>query len=101
MADDFDTFNKDSDDYTSDTTDSFDRAELEDVKAQIVSVLAHPEAQDGLYFRNFQDLHEEDERPPVEADQVTILDALMELIGEGRVKVEDEQKEVIFHLARN
>lgn len=71
------------------------------VKNQIIEALTHPEAQDGLYFRNFQNLHEEDERPAVEGDQVLVLDALMELIGEGKVKVDDAEKEVIFHLARN
>ena len=68
------------------------------VKAQIVAALEHPEAEEGLYFRNFFHLHEEDERPAVVADQVAVLDALKELIAEGRVAMEEAEGEAIFRL---
>jgi hypothetical protein len=68
------------------------------VKAQIVAALEHPEAEEGLYFRNFFHLHEEDERPAVVADQVAVLDALKELIAEGRVAMEEAEDEAIFRL---
>jgi hypothetical protein len=68
------------------------------VKSQILAALAHPEAQDGLFFRNFQVLHEEDERPAVEGAQEDVLDALKQLIDEGLVRVDDGHKELIFHL---
>lgn len=72
--------------------------DLERVKSQILAALKHPEAQDGLFFRNFQALHEEDERPAVEGPQVDVLDALKELIDEGKVRVDDTHKELIFYL---
>ncbi len=53
--------------------------DLKPVKAQILDVLAHPEADEGLYFRNFTQLHEVDERPKVNAEEAEILDALQEL----------------------
>ncbi len=71
---------------------------LPDVKGQIIRALTHPEAEEGLYFRNFYHLHEEDERPPVEARQDVILDALKELIHEGRVQMNDGEGEAIFTL---
>ena len=42
------------------------------IKAQILQALAHPEAEEGLYFRNFVHLHEEDEREAVEGDEEVI-----------------------------
>jgi len=69
------------------------------VKVQILAALDHPEAEEGLYFRNFFHLHEEDERPAVEADQVVVLDALKELIAEGRVVMVEEGEEAIFRRA--
>lgn len=69
------------------------------IKAQIIEALSHPEAQDGLYFRNFYYLDDVDERITVEGDQVEILDALRELIDEGRVRMDDEGEEAIFLLA--
>lgn len=70
------------------------------IKDQILAALSHPEAEEGLYFRNLSHLHEEDERPAVEGDEIDILDALKELIGEGRVQMTDEGKEAIFMLVR-
>lgn len=73
----------------------------EDVKSQILKALQHPEAEEGLYFRNLWFLHEEDERPPVVADEVEILDALRELMDEGKVVMEEGGKEVVFHLKKS
>lgn len=75
-------------------------SEMSEVKLQIIKALEHPEAQEGLYFRNFYALHEEDEREAVEADQVVILDALKELMSEGKVVMEEGGKEAVFHLAK-
>ena len=69
------------------------------VKEQIMSALQHPEAEEGLYLRNFANLHEEDERPAVEGDQLEILDALKELIDEGAVTVKEGEEELVFALA--
>lgn len=71
---------------------------LDRVKDQILKVLEHPEADEGLYFRNFYHLHEEDERPAVAAEESDILDALAELVGEGRVRLEETGGEVVFQL---
>jgi hypothetical protein len=71
------------------------------VKVQILAALDHPEAEEGLYFRNFFHLHEEDERPAVEADQVDVLDALKELIAEGRVLMVEEGEEAVFRRAES
>lgn len=73
---------------------------LDSVKEQVLAALKHPEAEEGLYFRNFRHLHEEDERPAVNADQVDLLDALNELIGEGKVQMDETCDEVVFFLAR-
>ena len=70
----------------------------ERVKEQILIALNHPEAQEGLYFRNFHHLHEEDERSGVEGTEVQILDALKELIKEGQVSVSDDKTDPIFSL---
>jgi hypothetical protein len=71
---------------------------MSDVKKQIIQALSHPEAQDGLYFRNFSHLHEEDERMAVEARDEEILDALQQLIKEGRVNMDNGEGEAIFSL---
>jgi len=71
---------------------------LRDIKDEILSALTHPEAEEGLYFRNFTLLHEEDERPRVNGDQIEILDALHELMAEGKVKMSDSGDEAIFSL---
>ena len=74
---------------------------LKDIKDEILSALTHPEAEEGLYFRNFTLLHEEDERPMVHGDQVQILDALHELMDEGKVKMSDSGEEAIFSLSQH
>lgn len=71
------------------------------VKSQILSALSHPEAEEGLYFRNFYHLHEEDERPAVVADQLSILDALKDLIADGSVKIDETGPEAVFMLGRH
>ena len=68
------------------------------IKEQVLAALKHPEAEEGLYFRNFRNLHEEDERPAVDASQVELLDALNELIGEGKVHMDESFDEVVFYL---
>lgn len=76
-------------------------AESEKTKRQIITALSHPEAEEGLYFNNFQTLHEEDERIVVEASELEILDALRELIAEGKVVTDESGTEVVFLLKRN
>lgn len=71
------------------------------IKEQILHALMHPEAEEGLYFRNFYHLHEADERDPVEGDEVSILDALKELIHEGQVVADDSGEELVFSLKRS
>jgi hypothetical protein len=66
------------------------------IKGEILAALDHPEAEDGLYFRNFYHLHEEDEREPVKGSQEQILEALRELIDEGQVATDETGDEVIF-----
>jgi hypothetical protein len=69
------------------------------VKTQILEALEHPEASDGLYFRNFYVLDDVDDRPMVEADEATILEALRELIHEGKVRFDEYAGELVFHRA--
>ena len=71
---------------------------IKNIKNQIIKALSHPEAQDGLYFRNFSHLHEEDERVAVNAQDEDILDALQQLIKEGKVVMDNGKGEVIFSL---
>ena len=73
---------------------------LAEIKRQIIAALTHPEAQDGLYFRNLYHLHEEDQRDAVEGAQVAILDALRDLIDEGKVLMDESGEEVIFFLVQ-
>ena len=75
-------------------------ARRESIKKQILAALSHPEAEEGLYFRNLTVLHEEDDRDPVEGTQVEILDALKELLAEQQIRMDDSGKEVIFFLDR-
>lgn len=73
---------------------------LDKIKAQVLKALHHPEAGDGLYFRNFFRLHEEDERVGVDAERAEILAALNELISEGEVQMDGDGQEVIYQLSR-
>ncbi|MCB0331797.1 MAG: hypothetical protein KDD70_19145 [Bdellovibrionales bacterium] len=68
-------------------------------KSDILSALSHAEASDGLYLENLQVVHEEEERNPVRGTQLEILDALKELIAEGKVKTDESGEKVIFSLA--
>ena len=74
-------------------------ARLNLVKAQILEALSHPESEEGLFFSNFAHLHEEDERSPVEAKDEEILDALEELIREGKVRMDEDSQRAVFHKA--
>jgi hypothetical protein len=65
----------------------------------IIAALSHPEAEDGLYFRNFFTLHQEDDRPKVDAPKESILKALNTLIKSGKVKVDFDDLETTFKLA--
>lgn len=73
-------------------------SDLNTIKTAILQALQHPEAEEGLYFRNFYHLHEEDERNAVVGDEVEILDALHELVQEGKVKMDESGEEVIFQM---
>lgn len=72
---------------------------LKKITGQILSALSHPEAQDGLYFRNLFHLHEEDQRDAVEGEEDEILDALRLLIDQDKVRVDESGEEVIFFIA--
>ncbi len=68
------------------------------IKAQIVAALTHPEAEAGLYFDNLCHPHEEDERPDVSGTELEVLDALKELINEGKVVTDDSGDDIVFML---
>ncbi len=68
------------------------------IKALVLSALAHPEAEEGLFIENFYHLHEEDQRPRVDASELGILDALKDLIAEGKVEADDSGQNVVFKL---
>ncbi len=68
------------------------------LKSEILAALRHPEAQDGLYFRNFIYLHEEDERPAVHGTQEDVLTALGELVSAGLISVDESAEDPIFML---
>ncbi len=68
------------------------------IKQEILSALSHPEAENGLYFSNLYVLHEEEERPAVSGTQVEILDALKDLIQEGKISADESGHEVRFIL---
>ena len=73
--------------------------DLSQIKQEIILALRHPEAEEGLYFRNFALLHEEDERPKVSGEQIDILDALKELLEEGVVEMSEAGEEAVFSLS--
>lgn len=68
------------------------------VKESIIKALSHSEAEDGLYFRNFFLLHEEDQRPSVKASPKDILEAMNQLLLEGRVRIDYDDLDVTFRL---
>lgn len=72
---------------------------LDTIKSNILRALAHPEADEGLFLHNFNQLHQEDERPPVDGSLEEILDALRLLVDEGKVKTDESGSDVIFSLA--
>ncbi len=71
------------------------------IKQQILSALRHPEAEEGLYFRNLYALHEEDERDPVEGDEEEIMSALNDLVKEGKVTIDHSRDEIVFMIAQS
>lgn len=74
-------------------------ANLDEVKKQVLSSLNHPEAEDGLYLRNFIRLHEEDTRPSILASPDDVVAALNQLVIEGKVVFElGEKDSVVFQL---
>ena len=68
------------------------------VREQVLEALRHEEAEDGLYFRNFCHLHEVDERKPVVASERELMQALEDLVREGKVKVDESGEEPVFLL---
>ena len=74
---------------------------LSDIKSQILAVLAHPEADEGLYFSNLYILHEEDERPRVNGSPMDIGKALDELAAEGKVAIDDSGAEQVVTLIQS
>ena len=73
---------------------------LSKIKFQILESLSHPEAEEGLYFQNLHQLHEDEERTQVVGSEEEILDALLELIQDGQVAVDDSGERLIFSLIR-
>jgi len=68
------------------------------VREQIIAALAHPEAEEGLYLRNLVFLHEEDERPAVEANENQIKAALEDLVRAGDVRIVGQGENAIYYL---
>jgi len=68
------------------------------IKELILVILSHPEAEEGLYLENFSTTHEEEERPVIDVDELTLLDNLKDLISEGKVKIDDSSEKIIFML---
>lgn len=73
---------------------------IQRLKTEIITALSHPDADEGLYFRNFFNVHEEDDRQAISGDEDEVLDALRELISEGLVVMDDGESEPIFTLQR-
>ena len=72
---------------------------LDSVKEQVLQALRHPEADEGLYLRNLRTLHEEDQRPAVNAGEDEIISALNELVAEGLVHIDESSGQVVFQIA--
>lgn len=85
-----------SDDYT----DGPQGAAIARAKEEIIVALSHPEAEEGLYFRNLFHLHEEDERPVVQGDESVIFDALGALVNDGMVDMKGSGTDTVFILKR-
>lgn len=73
-------------------------ADINQVKSEIIAALQHPEADEGLYFSNLFQLHEEDERPRVSGSPLEIGKALSELASEGKVTLDESGPETIVFL---
>ena len=70
-----------------------------EIREQVLAALQHPEGEEGLYLDNFYHLHEEDERPRVNASEGEILEVLKTLVAEGRIVTDDSDKLTIYKLA--
>lgn len=74
--------------------------ELQRVKQEVVEALRHEEADEGLYFSNLYELHEEDERCAVSGDVAVIEQAVKELVSEGRITIRDDEGAVVLTLVK-
>ena len=72
----------------------------EQIKQDILTALAHDEAEDGLYLNNLRVVHEEESRPPVRGSELEVLDALKELIADEKIRTDDSGEKVIFFLVK-
>ena len=77
-----------------------DMSSLEPIKRQILEALKHPEAEEGLYFENFFNVYEEEERQAVEAEQDLVLDAISELLRAGVIEADETGEKVVFRLKK-
>lgn len=72
---------------------------ISEIKKQILSALAHPEAESGLYLNNLLAVHEDEERNQVDGTEEDVLDALKELLSEGLLEMDESGEEVVFYLS--
>ncbi len=73
---------------------------LQQIKSQVVAALSHPEAEDGLYFNNLIVVHEEEERPIVQGEEVAVRGALDQLLREGVIEALGAGDSQIFRLRK-
>jgi hypothetical protein len=66
---------------------------------EILEVLQHSEAEDGLYFQNFTIVHESEERQPIQSSDTDLIRALENLIIKKQVTMGAMDGKVIFKLA--
>lgn len=70
------------------------------VEQSVLKALSHNEAEDGLYFRNFSHLHEEDKRPSVRASPKVLISALNKLLRAGKIELDFDELEITFRLTK-
>jgi hypothetical protein len=66
---------------------------------EILEVLQHSEAEDGLFFQNFTIVHESEERQPIQSSDTDLIRALENLIIKKQVTMGAMDGKVIFKLA--
>ncbi len=66
---------------------------------EILEVLQHSEAEDGLFFQNFTIVHESEERQPIQSSDTDLIRALENLIVKKQVTMGAMDGKVIFKLA--